>query len=133
LTDSDRRARVLLGYEGQPDAQYGRDAWVPARSTLSSWLLVGPAPAQPSRQSREVQFLLYDRSENGDRLILPREERRQRTRAVRYRPREPSTAILLDEGPPEASGFGRLPPPESASAESLRLARTFRHAANLSE
>ena len=51
LSDQDRRARVLLSYEGGPDApqdrtQYGRDVWVPARSTLSSWLLAGPAPAR---------------------------------------------------------------------------------------
>src|SRR5205807_286198 len=33
LTNTDRQSRVLLFYEGQPDVQYGRDVWVPARST----------------------------------------------------------------------------------------------------
>src|SRR5262245_16481950 len=43
-SDQDRLARVRIVYEGYPDVQYGRDVWVPARSTITSWLLAGPAP-----------------------------------------------------------------------------------------
>ena len=42
-TEIDRHARVVLFYDGQPDVQYGRELWIPANSTISSWLLVGPA------------------------------------------------------------------------------------------
>src|SRR4051812_3338188 len=39
-SDADRLIRVLVFYPSQPDVQYGRDAWVPARSILSTWVLV---------------------------------------------------------------------------------------------
>src|SRR5438552_14639295 len=61
-TETDRRARVLVFYESRPDVQYGRDVWVPARSTLWSWMLVGPAEAQAPAAKRKLQALLYDRT-----------------------------------------------------------------------
>jgi len=39
-----REGRVVVFYAGRPDAQYARDIWVPGRSTMSTWMLVGPAP-----------------------------------------------------------------------------------------
>src|SRR5687767_2040821 len=42
LTDIDRQARVLMHFPGRSDVQFGRDVWVPARSTINSWLLAGP-------------------------------------------------------------------------------------------
>jgi hypothetical protein len=132
--DFDRQARVLLNYEGQPDVQYGRDVWVPARSTLASWVLVGPAPAQRSGIGREIQFLLYERVGGKDRLVLPPGELRLRSRAVAYHPRKEFTSILLDEDDsadgitPEESGFVRLPRVVSRADESLLLAQSFRHA-----
>src|SRR5262249_14798344 len=62
FTDQDRLARVLIFYEGQEDVQYGRDVWVPARSTLISWALVGPAGAQAGEMRREIRSRLYDRT-----------------------------------------------------------------------
>src|SRR5690349_20748976 len=96
-TDTDRQARVLVFYTGQADVQYGRDVWVPARATVSSWLLVGPPPAQSSADSREIQSLLYDRTGGQERLILPPGTERVRSRRVLYRKREPFTAIVLDK------------------------------------
>src|SRR5690349_12754482 len=62
LTDTDRDARVLVSYPGRKDVQYGRDVWVPARATLSSWLLAGPAAGPGRANSRELQLLLRDRT-----------------------------------------------------------------------
>jgi hypothetical protein len=131
-SDTDRLARVVVFYDGQTDKQYGRDVWVPARSTLLTWMLVGPAAPQILTKSREIQILFYDRSEGKDHLVLPHTEERIRGRGVLYRKREPFTAILLDEEPPEKSPFGRLPEPDSAADEAYRLARTFRAARGLS-
>ncbi len=135
LSDSDRQARVLVFYEGRPDVQYGRDVWLPARSSLSTWMLVGPAPAQAPSGAREIDILLYDRSEGQDRLILPPGPGRERVRSrlVLYRKREPYTAIMLDEDAPEAPIFGQLPQPESRAAEAVHFARTFRSTRKLSE
>src|SRR5687768_5390109 len=71
LTDQDRLARVLLFYAGQEDLQYGRDLWVPARATVSTWVLAGPCPPQGPTLSREIQTLLFDRTDGQDRLVLP--------------------------------------------------------------
>src|SRR4051812_45037977 len=61
LSDRDRQARGPSFYEGHEDLQYGRAVWVPARSTLNSWLLGGPAPPQSAATSRTIRLLLYDR------------------------------------------------------------------------
>src|SRR5579885_323254 len=84
-TDQDRLARVLVFFPDRPDVQYGRDVWVPARSTQSSWMLVGPAPTLQSGSSNMIQMLLYDHSEGQDRLVLPATEQRIRSRGVLYR------------------------------------------------
>jgi hypothetical protein len=134
FTDKDRLARVLVFFQHRPDVQYGRDVWVPAHSTLSSWLLVGPTDAQAAEHSREIETLLFDRTDGQDHLILPpKTEGRVRGRGVMYRQREPSTAILLDEEGPDPPRYGRLPRPNSHSEESVSFARAFRLVIGLSD
>src|SRR4051812_2380961 len=57
-----RDLRVLVFYPEQPDLQYGRDVWVPGESRITSWLTVGPAPAQSSGLGREIKIHVYDRA-----------------------------------------------------------------------
>jgi hypothetical protein len=133
LTETDRLARVLVFYEGRPEEQYGRDVWVPARATLTTWLLVGKAADEPAPNSRKIQKLVYDRTDGQDRLILPPTEERIRSDPVQYRRREPSTAIILDDRPLQELVFGQLPQPETRADEALHLARVFRATRNLSE
>jgi hypothetical protein len=132
-TDRDRLARVLVFFAQRPDAQYGRDLWVPARSTLRSWTLVGPSPVPKDDRANEIQMLLYDRSEGKDQLILPRQEERIRDRLVRYRKRDPTTSVLVETVPSPLPVPGDLPAPEPRWEEVLRFVRTFRHAQHLSE
>jgi hypothetical protein len=132
-TDSDHSARVLLSFAGQEDLQYGRDVWVPAQSVLSSWLLVGPAPAQRFALMREVTFWLYDRSDGKNQLLLPPGEERTRSRGLLYEKREPSSLVVYDEDTSEDLGYGELPQPESKAEEAVNLVRTFRATAKLSE
>src|SRR5262245_35226373 len=116
-----RDARLLASFPEQPDVQYGRDFWVPAGSSLTSWIALGPAPKQTLSNGRNLEVLLFDRTAGQDRLVLPPTEERTRVRTVPYRTREPTTAILLDDAQsPERS-------------EALMLARALRHASNLSE
>jgi hypothetical protein len=130
--DRDRHARVVVFYQGRPDVQYGRDVWVPARSTLATRMLVGPPP-EHKEISCEVEVLLYERDGGQEHLVLPREEERVRSRAVLYRKREPFTAVLIDEQTPGELPFGRMPEGPSPAEEALDLVRTFRAARNLSE
>jgi hypothetical protein len=133
LTDTDRQARVVVFYQQRPDEEYGRDVWVPARSTVRSWMLVGPAPAETPGSVCDIEFLLYDRTDGTDRLIRPRGEEHVRSRGVIYHKRDPVTAVLLDDGEPEELFGGQLPQPDSANDEALTLARVFREARGLSE
>ena len=103
LSDQDRRARVLLSYEVGPDApqdrtQYGRDVWVPARSTLSSWLPPGRPPVQKSDNTRMLQLLLYDRTGGGEQWVRPPGEERIRSRGA------PSPRIVYNPLPGRGSG-----------------------------
>src|SRR5438874_13345888 len=92
-----RDARVLVFFSGQPDVQYGRDVWIPARSILSAWMPLGPPADQPGTpSSRELEVLLYDRTGVGERLLLLPGQERVRTRTFNYRRGGPTTAVLLD-------------------------------------
>ena len=96
-TGEDRDARVAIFYALQPDIQYARDVWVPARSALTTWVPVGPAPPGPSAStSRELKFLLYDRAGGQGRQVAATGADRLRGRGVNYRRREPTTAVLAD-------------------------------------
>jgi hypothetical protein len=131
--DTDRQARVVVFYEGRADVQYGRDVWVPAHSTLSTWMLVGPPPERNGSRSRELEILLYERIGGQDRLVLPPGQERIRTRGVLYRKREPFTVVLVDDEIDPGLTLGRIPPPPSPAEEAIDLTRTFRLAAQLSE
>ncbi len=132
-TDQDRLARVLAFFPDRPDVQYGRDVWVPARSTQSSWMLVGPTPPLNSGSSSTIQMLLYDRSEGQDRLVLPTTEEHIRSRGVLYRRRDPTTVLYLDEQIVPEEVLGQLPQPDSPFDEALNLAVGFRLTRSLSE
>jgi hypothetical protein len=130
-----RDARVVVFYAIQPEVQYARDVWVPPRSTLSTWMLVGPAPkvaSPPSTpksrtpKSREMHALIYDRTGGQERLLLPRGEERIRTRLETYRPREPLTCILLDNLDYEDPNPLAEPPGKTEADEALDLVRAFR-------
>jgi hypothetical protein len=133
LTDMDRVARVYFFYPGQTEVQFGREVWVPAHSTIKTWLLAGPPGAKPSDTSCEVLALLAEQVDGKERLFLPTKERQLLSRRILYRPPETTTAILLDEPDPEENSYGRIPRPDSPADEALQLARTMRAGAGLSE
>src|SRR5262249_4793623 len=66
-----RDARVVLFHADQPELQYARDVWIPPKSSLMTWMVVGPTPPTshssripfegPSPEhARELQALIYD-------------------------------------------------------------------------
>jgi hypothetical protein len=132
LSDQDRQARVLLGYTGSPDVQYGRDVWVPARSNLKTWMQVGPAPAEGPSNGREIRCLLQERTTGQEQFIRSRDRELTQTQLVSWHKREPATAIMLDEVEPLSQVLGELPRPDSPNDEAYRLAKVFRAARNLS-
>jgi hypothetical protein len=133
LTDTDRPARAVMFFVEKPEVQYGRDLWVPAHSTLATWMLVGPAAVRDGNAMCEIEVLLYDRSGGIDRRIEPEGEERVRSRVVLYRKREPYSAIMLDDIPPEEPVFGRLPQEESTASEAVQVTRIVRSLRSLSD
>ena len=110
------RCRVL---SQKPDVQFVRDLFVPARSSRASWITVSPASEQSHRLHRDMNILLYDRTDGQDRLVTTTTGERMRNRGIFYRVREPTTAILIDESEmPE--GFDKT---EAPTAEVITLAR----------
>jgi hypothetical protein len=133
-TTVDRVGRLVLFFSGQPEVKYGRDIWVPAGSSVSTWLLVGPATLAPGSKNCEIETLLFDRTDDKERLLLPPTEEKIRSRGLNFRKREPITAVMVDDEEPEGFPFGRLPAPDTPADEAESLARAFRLArGNLSE
>src|SRR5262249_5231970 len=130
-TGIDRAGRVFAFLKGRPDVQYGRDVWVPANATLSSWMLVGPAFEPLQGQLSDFELLVYERAGGKDQLVSPDTEQQVRTGAARFEKRAPFTTLVLDDEESKGNGFGALPQPASSVDEALLLARGFRYAANL--
>jgi hypothetical protein len=107
LGDADKIIRVVAYYEGQPDNQYARIVRVPAQSSVSSWLTMGPASTyQKALIGREINMLLYDLTDGKEELILPKGEERYRARAIPYRKQEATTAAFIDDHPnPDNTSF----------------------------
>jgi hypothetical protein len=131
--DTDRRARVFVAHKNQLDLRYGRDVWVPAHSTLKTWMLVGPPGLQEPVPQHELNFWLFDRTTGEDVEDLRQSEGGARKTMMTYRPRETATAVLLDGEVQPLPVFGELPRPESRDDETLHLVHTFRYASRLSE
>jgi hypothetical protein len=132
-TDEPRQARVIVTFTERPDDQYSRDLWVPEHTTVTSWLLTGPAPVKDGRISTEIEVLLYDRTDGTDRRIMPATEERIRSRLILARPREPSLTVMLDEPVEDNVTPGQLPQPRSREDEIYELLQVFRAARNASE
>ena len=129
LSTEPRDARVVLFFPEQADLHYTRDVFVPARSTVSSWLTVGPAPAQRGAIHRDVEVLLYDRTGGRERRIRPRGEERVQSRPILYRKRDVTVSVLAPD-----PAFDTIPAGDDPDApEPVTLARTLREGAGRSE
>jgi hypothetical protein len=82
----------------------------------------------------ELQALIYERTGDKERLLLPRTEERVRSRMISYQPREPVTSLMMDVFRPEDVHTGRgikVKPPDTE--EIVDLVRAFRGSRALSE
>jgi hypothetical protein len=121
-----RDARVAVYYAEQKDVQFSRDVFVPARSSVITWATVGPAPHQNLTLSRDIEVVLYDRTGGQERPVYPPGGEKTRARPLIYRPRDPTTAVIVDP-----LGPGAEDPPDAD--EPLTLARSMRESVNLTE
>jgi hypothetical protein len=122
-----RDARITVYYDGRPAELFSRDVWVPGRAMVTTWLPVGPAPAQPFDLRRDINMVLADRT--AGRTVLRADEERVRNRLLPYRRREPTTALLTADAPdPDPPQW---PARHSASTRAFLAVRALRKAAGL--
>ncbi|HEX3147734.1 MAG TPA: hypothetical protein VHR66_06595 [Gemmataceae bacterium] len=113
-----RDARVVVFYDGEPNVQYARDLRVPAGARLSSTVTVGPAPPQAVKTGRNIQMLLFDRTDGQNTLIRPTTDEKVRARSLTYSPRERMMVVIADlEVPAMPLGL------ESPVTEAFQLTR----------
>jgi hypothetical protein len=133
LSDNDRQARVMVFFEGQRDLQYGRDIWAPARSTIKSWILTGPAPPQSAGASCKAQALLYELVDGKERLIVSKGQDAVRSYLLPYKKRDRYASIMVDESMEEELPQGILPQVESGTEEAFSLALSLQEASSVKE
>jgi hypothetical protein len=126
---TDKDARVVVFYSARRDVQYARDVWVPAHSSITTWIPIGPAPPAETLQSRQIEMLLYDRTGGAERLVLPPGEQKVRSRAVLYRKREATTAVMFDSVSNPVTGDDNPPYADGV----IELIRFVRELPNLSD
>jgi hypothetical protein len=82
----------------------------------------------------ELQALIYERTGDKERLLLPRTEERVRSRMANYQPREPVTALLLDVPKTEyVFRGGEITTKVLEANDVVDLVRAVRGATSLSE
>jgi hypothetical protein len=129
----DMEARILTFYAGAPGRQYGRNVWVPAKATLSSWYSIGPPPGPPNKNLVELKSLLYDRTGGGEQLLRSPTGQPLHSDLVRFYRREPGTTLLLDADIADGSQVPLSPREEARTRDVRDLVRVFRHHLELSE
>ncbi len=125
-TDQDRLGRVLFFYQDHPGVQYGKDVWVPRRGRVATSMLVGPVPKEGGDRGREIEYLLYDRTDGTNRWVLPKSEEVRRVRTVFYQKREPTTVLFLGEYQGVERMPGDVPVAETEDEECETFAHVFR-------
>lgn len=135
-SDQDRQARVLFFYEGNEDLQFGRDVWVPARSSLQSWMLAGPVPSRSKGGtiSRSIRYHFYDRTGGSSAWVRPTSEERYRSRDVLYHKRDvrdPYVAVITDPSGERGPQPGLIAHPPLYSDEVNGMIQSMRGAARL--
>jgi hypothetical protein len=131
-TDRDLELRILTSYAGAPERQYGRDVWVPAHATLSSWFAAGAPGPVSSRTGVGLRSLLYERDGGQEYLVPNPEGPALRESFARYARPEPVTAVMLDAE--LFDGTWQPAAADAARAEDVRnLARAFRELCGRSE
>ena len=123
-----RDVRVVVVFPARPDVHYARAVCVPARSAITTWLSLGPPPAQPAPIHRDIEVILFDRTGGRERRVPPPDGDRIRSRPLFYRPREATTVVLPPDGTddPEPALLAR-----SADSDHPRPRRQVVHRAPL--
>ena len=133
LTDTAHDARVVVFYPERPDLRFGREAWLPAHSRLTSWMTVGPAVSEGKQSTnRDLKYQLYKRTDGEFREFLPDSNERLRARANIFVKREPTTCIVTDDIAGDATAPER-PDLSHPPFAAVQFARVFRLARGLSE
>jgi hypothetical protein len=131
-TSKDLDARVLSFFDDSSFKQYGRDVWVPAKSSLRSWFCIGPPARQPVFGSVELKSLLYARAGNDDSLIRSAVGQPLQSDLIPYEKRDPITTVMLDLDVTDGSENVTSVRDVARAEELQELVRVFRQTCGLS-
>ena len=123
-TSEDKEVRLLTFYPERRRAGR-RDAWIPAKATLSSWSCLAGPPSLPARGFVELKSFSHDRTHGRDQPCARRTARRH-TPVVQFYRREPGTTLMLDVDVADGSRCARASRRGSGGGHS-RPVRVFRH------
>ena len=131
-TSQDLEARVLSFFDDSSFKQYGRDVWVPAKSSLRSWFSIGPPAVQPVHGSVELKSLVYARAGKDDSLIRSSEGQPLQSDLIPYEKRDPITTVMLDLDVIDGSENATSARDVARAEELQELVRIFRQTCGLS-
>lgn len=126
-TPEDKQVRLLSFHPAAPGQQYGRDVWVPAKSTLGSWSRISGPPKPPERSYVELKSLLYDRTAGRERLVRSPDGPPVHSELVSFHRNEPGTTLMLDVDVADGTQGATSARDDRRASEIRDLVRIFRH------
>ncbi|CAN5204626.1 hypothetical protein BH10PLA2_BH10PLA2_30350 [soil metagenome] len=129
--DQGIQTRVVSFYGENMERQYGRDVWVPAKSTLHSWFRVGPPLDKPVSNSVEMRTFFYEKVGNSERLIKSPNNQPFHSTWLPFQ-KDAITSLMLDADIEDGSGVMDSPEKQLETEELREFIRVFRHGCDLS-
>jgi hypothetical protein len=125
-------ARVVSFYAEEPERQYGREVWVPARSTLRSWFRVEAPRNKPVVGSVEVKSYVYDKTGQTEHLVKSPQGQPFHSSLLPYERKDGITSLMLDADVEDGSGAADSTREQGRSDLLREMVRVFRHSCGLS-
>jgi hypothetical protein len=130
-SDKGLQARVVSFYGDNMERQYGRDVWVPGKSTLLSWFRVGPPPELPRSGSIEMRTFVYEKAGDTEHLIKAPNGQPFHSTLLPFQ-KDAITSLMLDADIEDGSGLMDSPEQQLETEELREFIRVFRHGCDLS-
>ncbi len=128
----DLNSRVVSFYAEEPERQYGREVWVPARSTLHSWFRIRGPHKSPATGSIEVQSFVYEKSGQTEHLLKSPQQQPFHSNLLPFANKDGMTTLMVDSDIEDGSGTEDSKEELARTDELRELLRVFRHTCSLS-
>ena len=132
-SDKDLEARVLTFYAGAPETQYGRDIWVPAKTSIWSWFAIGPPAKAPLKSGQiELKSVVRERVGKRDRLVRSDIDQPIGSHLMWFEARDQVTTVMLDSDISDGSQQPTTPELITRASDLRDLLHAMRHEIGMS-